>query len=198
MKLKPLLKESSLSRVWGHIKGDRSFAVVSAFRGEFTPVENEHRHAELKKMVRGMGLGFIEQKSGYTYTSPDTGEEGRVEEKSVFIPNCNLKQALQLGKHFRQESVIYKDANRFDLIDTSGSVIMRFSRKDEDGVITFDPSVLKYAYSQFIKGNQSAKSPYAFRALEEVYELCPPGMTAAYRAMGTGKLPEAVWKKIPL
>ena len=196
MKLTQILNESSLSRIWSHIKGDRSFAVVSAFRGEYTPEENNKRHAELKTMVRGMGLGFIEQKSGYTYENPETGEEGRVQEMSLFIPNCNLKQALSLGKTFRQETVIYKDETRFDLVDTSGSTKMKFSRKDSDGVITFDPSVLKYAYSQFVKGNNAGRTAYAFRSLEEVYELVPPSRTDALLAIKEGKLAKARWKKI--
>lgn len=194
MKLYDLLIESSLSRVWQHIKNDKSFAVVSAFRGSNTDEQNLNNHKQLKNAVRQAGLGYIEQKSGYTYANPDTGEEGKVSEMSLFIPNCDLRTAISLGKQFRQETIIYKDNERFDLVDPeTGATTMSFKRGDGD-TVTFDPETLKYAYSQFVKGNSASRVGYAFKSLEEVLELVPPSRTESMLAKKSNSLAKAKWK----
>ena len=198
MKIMDLL-ESSLSRVWKHIKGDNSFAVISAFRGSNTQKENLQNHSELKKAVKSLGLGFIEQKSGYTYTNPDTGEEGLAEEMSLFIPNIELKQAIKLAQEFDQESIIYKDQNRFDLVNSSdspGKVMMKFSKDNDNSTVTFDPETLKYAYSQLLKGTKSSKKAYAFKSLEEIKELLPPRRTESIMASKNKTLAKARWINI--
>lgn len=196
MKLLDILIESSLSRVWQHIKNDKSFAVVSAFRGSNTPEQNMINHRKLKNDVRSKNLGYIEQKSGYTYTNPETGEEGTVQEMSLFIPKCDLTTALKLGNDYGQESIIYKDSKRFDLINCKdGSVMMSFKSGDRD-TITFDPATLRYAYSQFLKGNAASRTNYAFKSLDEVNELAPPSRTESMVASKSGKLAKASWKRI--
>ena len=93
MNLRPRnLEESSLSRIMGHIKGERNFGVVSAFRGGLGKKENMERHAELKDAVRDMGYGFIEMRGGYKEE-----DGGFVNELSLFIPNVSKKEVMDLG-----------------------------------------------------------------------------------------------------
>jgi hypothetical protein len=200
---KSVITEKSLSRVWQHIRNGDTFAVISAFRGTNADEQNLQLHRQLKSDISSMGLGFIEQKSGYTYDNPDTGEEGQVQEMSLFIPKMTLDQAMKIGKKYNQESIIYKDNERFDLVDVNGgNVIMQFSkgsdkRNDfENRPLTFNPDVLKYAYSEFNKSrNANAKKPYAFK-VAEVFELRIPSRTDSMRAISTGKLAESTWLKI--
>lgn len=194
MKLKTIL-ESSLSRIWQHITNGDTFAVISAFRGMNTDSENLKLHNQLKSDVRGMGLGFIEQKSGYTYSNPDTGEDGTVDEMSLFIPKITLAQSVKLGRKYNQESILFKDNDRFVLIDCkSGSVDLTFKKATSDRPLTFQPDVLKYAFSQLNKGNKNNKIKYAFKT--EGYELKIPTRTESYKSIQTGKLSETKWIKI--
>ena len=63
MNLRPRnLEESSLSRIMGHIKGERNWRCVRLGLGKKELME---RHAELKDAVRDMGYGFIEMRGGY-------------------------------------------------------------------------------------------------------------------------------------
>ena len=156
------LNESSISRIWQHIKSDRSFGVISAYVIGLGEKDNQERHNNLKQDVKSLKLGYVEQISGYSYE----GEDEQVKEKSLFIPNISLDQLLKLGKKYEQESVVYKDNDRFDLIKvSSGSVIVSFQKKNTP--LTFDKNVFKNAYSQFIKSkNKNRLKPFAFKVLE--------------------------------
>lgn len=188
------LNESSLSRVWQHLTNSDTFAVISAFRGVNTKKQNLEYHNALKKDVRSAGYGFIEQKSGYTYTNPDKDEGGVVEEMSLFIPNIKLDQALKLGKKYGQESILWKDEDKFVLINCdSKGTMATFSKTAGDKPLTFDPNTLKMAYSELVKGNKNSRKPYAFKMMGEVYELQVPTRLEAVIANKKNELPEAKW-----
>ncbi len=194
-----ILSESSLSRVWQHINNDKSFGVISAFRETNDDATNKNLHKSLIDDVKSLNLGYIQQKSGYTYSSSDG--DGRVEEISLFIPNISLEDIIKLGKKYNQESILFKDATQFVLVDcNSKSIILNFSKKTSgkngNDFITFKPEVLKYAYSQLIKSNKNSKKPFAFTSIDEIYELRIPSRTDSYRMVGTGNLAEARWVRI--
>ena len=120
------LNESSLSRILQHIESDRSFGVLSAFRGGLSKRENMERHADLKDKVRGMGYGFIEMRGGYKEE-----DGGFVNELSLFVPGIDKRALVDLGSDLDQDSVIYKDKNSFELVGTNratgkGKVLMNF------------------------------------------------------------------------
>lgn len=97
------LTEASLGRVFQHVSGDTSFAVISAFRGNLSPAENNKRHKSLKTEVRKRSLGFFELKG--------VGQEedgGESIEKTLMIPQIVLKTAIQLSKKFDQFAMLYK------------------------------------------------------------------------------------------
>lgn len=181
---KDYINESSLSRIWQHIENPNStFGVVSAFLppDRASVIQNEERHNQLRKQIRSLGYGYIEQHSGYSYADE---REQVVEEKSFFIPNITLKDILFLGKEYDQESVLFKDSNQFSLIYTNhkyGQISMSFSKKGS--TVTMDKNILKYAYSQLVKANKSQKVKFAY-----VMEHVIPNRTEALLAQKTGEL----------
>lgn len=189
MKLKKILEEtigeSTLSRVWQHVTNSKSFAVISPFRSENPLEKNLELYDQLKKDVSGLGHGYIQQKSGYTYADGTPAEE-----RSLLIPNISFEDAVKLGKKYNQETIIFKDAEQFILYNpTTKEIVMNFSK---DKGLTFDPEVLKYAYSEFLKSkSKNSIKPFAF----VVKELHDPSRTDSYRALKEKSgLPEGTWK----
>lgn len=149
------LNESSLSRIFQHVKSDNPFGVVSAYRGDLPIATNKQRHDELKKMVRDKGYGFIEMRGGYN------GDQGFVEEYSVFIPMVDKKDLIDIGQHFDQHSVIFKSNDEFVLIGTNensgiGKVMMNFV-KGGKGNISLAKDAIKDFFSSLVKGSQRGK-----------------------------------------
>jgi hypothetical protein len=183
MKIKPILEsiliEASLSRIWQHIQNGKTFAVISAYRGNYTEEENRKRHNQLKTDVRALGHGFIEQKSGYTYTDPLSGEEGGAEEKSLFIPNISKADAVALGRKYTQESILWKDDSRFVLLFIADGSEKSFATTS-NGCMTFDANRVKDAYSELIKSKRkNSKIKFSFI----LKELRVPSREDAYRAI---------------
>jgi len=199
--MKNTLQESSLSRILQHIESNRTFAVISAFRGynpmngwqldypELIDLEEDERdkiikeldedaHEELKIELRKIyNFGAIEQGSGYE----------KVDEKSFFIPNISYDRAFYFANKYKQQSILWKDNNFFGIIYTLNFIDsetgiehkehekgIEFERQIKDGVITFNPEVLKYAYSQLFRGNTNQKKKFAFNIKENycIFEKC--------------------------
>lgn len=193
MKLSTILKsitESSLSRVWQHVNSDKNFAVISAFHLYSPLEENLAAHQQLKNDVRSLGLGFIDQGSGYTYKHKHTGTESLAEERSLFIPNIKKEDALKLGKKYQQESILFKDESEFVIWYIETGKKDDFNRGSTD-TMTFDQNTLKYAYSQFFKSkNKNAIKKFAYVMKEEII----PSREDAYRALKNKEgLPETSW-----
>lgn len=115
--------EASLGRIFQHVTGDDSFAVISAFRGNLSPAENNKRHKALKAEVRKRDLGFFELKG--------VGQEedgGESVEKTLMIPKITQAVALKLAKMFEQFAFLYfkgkETDNKVTMIEVaSGKVI---------------------------------------------------------------------------
>lgn len=184
MKLEPIfnkiLLESSLSRVWQHINNNDTFGIISAFRVEYDWDKNMSLHNNLKKEIKDMGYGFVELYGGYTYLD-DNNEEVSVKEKSFFIPKIVFKDISYLGDKYNQETIIFKDENRFDLIRPDGTVEMNFKKGEG---YNFNPGNLKYAWSQFIKSkNKNAIKKFTFNIQEKVI----PSRTDSYKSLKENK-----------
>jgi len=183
------LIESSLSRVWQHINNpNTTFGVVSAYRQDlFSEEQNLERHEELRKTIRGLHYGYIEQRSGYSYKDIDTGELGIREEKSFFIPNIDFGDILYLGKKFDQESVLFKDEAGFGLfLCKNGKEDMRF--KSHNDLYSFKPKDVEIAYSQLISANQNQKVKFSYIAEHHI-----ANNTDGYKAMQSHKIAENYW-----
>ncbi len=185
-------KESSLSRIWQHVTDvEKSFGVVSAFRQDlYSEEENLKKHEALKKEIRSMIYGYIEQKSGYTYKDEITGIEHMAEEKSCFVPNISFEDTIKLGRKYEQESILYKDKEGFGLFLCKNSKrIMIF--KDRGGIYSLKKDDIKIAYSQLIRVNNNHKVKFSYIA-----EYYVPSMKDAYLSLKTKKITEAKWVKI--
>jgi hypothetical protein len=153
--LRQQLNESSLSRIFQHVEGNKSFGVVSAFRDDLPMSENMNRHGELKQMVRDAGYGYIEMRGGYK------GDQGFVQEYSLFVPGASRKSMIRFGEAFDQHSVIYKDDSEFVMIGTNknagvGKELMNFVRGGKDN-INLAKDAIKDFFSSLVKGNQRGK-----------------------------------------
>jgi hypothetical protein len=114
------LDEESMGRIYQHIVSNpktKSWAVITASRGENTPAENARKNKELENDLRKMGLGFVHadgmwrECKNQSIEYKDCPEELKVpsEEKVLFIPNIPKDKAVELGKKYQQDSVLYAD-----------------------------------------------------------------------------------------
>ena len=106
------LEEASNSRLVQNLTDNNSFAIISAFRPNYSNSENFSRTASLKKDVRNAGLGFNEFVSRWTEKNPTTDENDSSDEHSLLIKGIGYNHALKLGAKYEQSSIIYKDANK--------------------------------------------------------------------------------------
>lgn len=149
------IAESSLSRIWQHVENNRDFGVVSSSRDEMSADDLKSANSQLKKVVREMGYGFIEMRGGYN------GDQGFVQEESLFIPNVTLRDIIKLGSDFNQHSVIHKSKDQFALISTNskdgiGKVLTNFIRGGKDN-FNMAKNAIKDFFSSLAKGSHRGK-----------------------------------------
>jgi len=152
---KNFIAESSLSRIWQHVESNRDFGVVSAYRDDMSNEEKVAAHSALKKTVRGMGYGFVEMRGGYN------GDQGFVQEESLFIPNITRKFIIELGVNYQQHSVIHKSKEEFVLVSTNskdgiGKILTNFTRGGKDNFNTAKDAIKDF-FSSLAKGSHRGK-----------------------------------------
>jgi hypothetical protein len=114
------LDEESMGRIYQHVVSNpktKSWAVITASRGENTPAENARKNKQLEDDLRKMGLGFVHADGMWrecknrSIEYKDCPEELRVPspEKVLFIPNIPKDKAVALGKKYEQDSVLFAD-----------------------------------------------------------------------------------------
>jgi hypothetical protein len=173
-----MIKESPLSRIWKHINSDTSFAIVSAYSKEYDEEENYMRHQELLSDIKVTKLGYIELKSGYTYTN-DKGAKGTMEERSFFITSIPKEKALELGRKYRQGSIIYNDKDGFSLIRGSDGYVEMSFAKGTDSNMNFSKKNVKNAFFQLaIPKYKNIIKQFTFT----VKELAIPDWIVVYKA----------------
>ena len=111
-----LEEEIGPSRLWKYQEHpEMNFAILSADRSERTPDENKAKTDELKKDIKSMGYWYTELKGGYV----EIGENGKrvpVDgEDSFIVPNMTKEEAMELGKKYDQDTVMFKDAKAHTL-----------------------------------------------------------------------------------
>lgn len=112
----PLEEEIGPSRLWKYQEHpEMNFAILSADRSERTPEENKAKTEELKKDIKSKGYWYTELKGGYV----EIGENGKrvpVDgEDSFIVPNMTKEEAMELGKKYDQDTVMFKDAKAHTL-----------------------------------------------------------------------------------
>jgi hypothetical protein len=131
MKLKSIIKESSLSRIWKHATEHES-GTITAFRSardcgkgqKYTQTENRTRNAELKAKLQSMGYGLTAV-NGYYVENYGSPSAKKVKEESFVVVDLKdkgtLKQDLiKLGTYFEQDSITWsKPSGEYYLISTN-------------------------------------------------------------------------------
>jgi hypothetical protein len=147
------------------LSAGKQFGVLSAY-GPKSKSENQARN--------GILVGEL-QKRGYNFHPLKGSWEGTAE-KSVLVPNMSFTDLIELGRKFKQDSVIYKDP--------SGVVGMYFLKEnkvtfaaDEKASIAVEMAVGDALYSKargisfefgFLWGQQqpwNGTTPYTMRGL---------------------------------
>ena len=174
------IEETKPSRFLQHLdKTENSFSNISAerskdnspFKDDDTDTGNEshrlwnkNRTKELKDMLKSMGLkGYFKTKGGFAEIgqAPDPDYE----ENSFFIPNITKEQAIELGKHFDQDSILFKEkgsnqakyiytntSNGHTIGDVDGDLIFnlgqgRYNIKSGEFYTRLPKSPAKFSYS---------------------------------------------------
>jgi len=113
---------AKLSRIWYHMQ-NTEFAIMSAYRGEYTEKENIQRTIDMHHDIRNLDLGAI-QMFGYWYENKGTEQEHLSEERSWFIPNPQSNDEhkfkddmIFLGNKYDQEAIILGDKKYVFLLD---------------------------------------------------------------------------------
>lgn len=123
-----LINETSLTRVWQHVQGTRPFAIITAFRGEYSREDNVKRNKALAADVRNLGYGFFFL-DGYWIENQGTPDERKVSEDSLFVVGPEgsdvqfLKNMVTLGKANNQDGVLIKSKEGINVHDKSGDVL---------------------------------------------------------------------------
>lgn len=113
-----ILNETSLSRIFNWFNNKdilNPVAVITAYRGDKTPKENESRNNQLKSKIKSLGYGWIQLEGvGLLEKDPETGKKREVTEQSLCVIGIinNLKSEEEIEK-YNQE---FKD-NILDLAD---------------------------------------------------------------------------------
>ena len=127
------VNEASLGRIYQHIKDDKPFAAMTAFRKSCSKNENLQNNKVLKSLVKSADFGFVEVIGSYPEPQDD-GEVVVVKENSIFIfgkrsddEEVLKKLVKQLGKKYEQDSVLFKYS--------SGKVVLMYMDGRSDAVL---------------------------------------------------------------
>lgn len=99
-----------LSRVYQWF-GQKAFAVISAYLSDKSNEENVANQNQLKADVRAKGYGYKEMKGAWR---PDPNSPVSFE-YSLFIPQMTPADAVELGKKYGQQAVLYGDGQNIIL-----------------------------------------------------------------------------------
>jgi len=161
------LDEASLGRIYQHVVSNpktKTWAVITASRGELSSAENKQRNKELESILRQKGYGFVHADGMWreckdqSIEYKDCPEHLRVptEEKVLFIPNIPKDLAVALGKKYNQDSVLFadeetKNKGEATFIDSKsgeafnigkfspGKIAQGYTKMKGDRVFTFEP-----------------------------------------------------------
>ena len=165
------LEESSLARIWKKVEDDNiSFGIISDYHKPKSETEEDIKaakkenldsHKSLRETIRGMGYGYIELKGGYKYE----GDKEYTLEKSFIVPNITKDKLLNLCKKFRQETVIYKDAKEFSLLNAEGGVELSFVKGGGKVNLQQGIEAVKEYFSALVKGAHRDRK-FSFKLME--------------------------------
>lgn len=170
------INESSMSRIWDKIHNEKlDFAVITAYRNEYTKEENVKRNRDLRHTLNQNKLGvyalvghWLEAPPEYEndYDScPDNLKKDVIERSYLVIRNqiheIDFKHIiLQLAQDFKQDSVILRisDLDINGVYSPYGIEYIRFRTHS----ITLNK--IARAYSQWVR---KCNLPFVFEGIEQ-------------------------------
>lgn len=175
------IDEGGLSRLYGHIKDQNTFAVI----GSQDKDTGEDRSDKLLNLVgdlsrKGKVKGYNWLLGKYVY---DDGRLG--EENSLIVYNITKEDALEIGKKLNQETILWKDPNFFGYIYVDTQEVPEWNKGGFKGLMSFDKDKIKDigGSSQLVKKGWSLnKDKLKSKSAPFVYEcfLVEPAMKTGY------------------
>lgn len=163
--------ESTLKRVETHLDPQRGFFVISTHLTGMSEEEEINRVRELRQYLSSSTprLGYIPLRGKYTRS-----DNGEIEyEHSFFVPNPGIKdfkeKALELGKKYNQESVLYCEEGKVYFLYQNGSL-------EYVGDHLQNVEEINQYWSKLKKGKDRRK----FWAFESLYPMNSFGLNAAH------------------
>jgi hypothetical protein len=152
----PSLITEGFSRIKSKIEQQGTpFALISAFRGGRSNLENLEMDKQMRTMISAAGFPFVDNVSGGYLEEPEEGEEKvAVEEKSVLIygdtredfgeERTSLKDlAANLAQTFEQDSFILGEPMKTKagepVVDQDGNSQMNIRAYDQSGAAIEEP-----------------------------------------------------------
>jgi hypothetical protein len=151
-----LLNEVSLSRVYRHTAGGKSWAIIMSQRDNVTSKENEANFTKLKASVRSLGLGFSKLKGHWRECTDDQVDYADcpkdklkdVTEPILFIVGIKQKDAVQLMNRYKQDAIVYSGP------ETKGKVSLLYRSGKRKSLGSFHPGRIAQGYTE-LKGGRS-------------------------------------------
>lgn len=146
------INEAKLSRVWQMAEG-RSFAILTAFRSEYSREENLERNAQLANEIRSFGAGFWIL-DGVWVENPQSDNPVSAKEDSFFV-------SVPAGEGLDLVRFVYDSMRKYDqeaaVIKPSaaGKVYLLLANGSRKSIGQFSPNAVAQAYSQIRKTGQS-------------------------------------------
>ncbi|HUW14863.1 MAG TPA: hypothetical protein VM537_34405 [Anaerolineae bacterium] len=158
------LNEVSLSRVYQHTKGERSWSILTSWRSGNSPQENRADFGQLKGLIRSLGLGFFRllghwrecQNKQVAYSDCPESDLVDSQEPSLFVIGITKQQAVKLMRRYNQDAIVYSGP------ETDNQVTLIEHPAKETNIGKFHPGRVAQAYSR-LKGR-----PFAFEGFEYI------------------------------
>lgn len=156
----------SHSRLLQYISNPRhSFCIISANRNENDSTQNSRNNELLKNDILNYGFKFQEVEGGFIETNKETKEKIQVKEDSVLVYNIPKKLAMELGKKYNQESILFKEAktNLFYYVHTDPKdpaefgkidILFRSDVDNKQNITVFKGNDLTGGYTSLPKSNK--------------------------------------------
>lgn len=151
----PPLLETSLARIWQHHR-ERSFVILTAWRGDKDKQVNRANLKRLKAQVRAAGYGFI-QLIGVGQEKDAEGNIIYAQEPSLLIPTNEksaedgralLKKALKWGKQYEQYAIFFHTVSE----DKDYSAVIEVDGGKREVLGKFKPQQVGQFFSKLKKG----------------------------------------------
>lgn len=138
------LLESSLSRLWQHAQN--GFVIFTGFNSDLTKEQSQQTNAEIQKILREKGIGYIQVMGRYVETKDD-GKKVPVVEESFFVPLKQKKEiwtdieeligfSIDLLKKIapNQEAILWSDGKDIGAKYLTGKIVVygKFNIADAD------------------------------------------------------------------